>query len=283
MVLESLLNPFSAEKRPWQTLFLGFLYCSVGIMLSLWIFRDQTSLIMVFLTVMASLPLVYNTLKLEESKDLVIHDEGKLLLQHQKAIMFFMFLFVGITLSFVAWYIFLPADLLSIVFEKQTATIQAINNRVSGNFIQQLPLFSLILLNNMKVLAFSIFFALIYGTGAIFILTWNASVIGAAMGNFIRLNFTELIAVTGFAKVSGYFGIVSLGLLRYFIHGIPEILAYFYGGLAGGILSVAIIRGHHKNKYFSRILVDVSDLLLIAIGFLVVAALLEVYVTPLLF
>ena len=72
MVLESLLNPLSAEKRPWEMFFIGFAYSSVAILLSLWIFRDQTSLIMVFLTVMASLPIVYNTMKLEEGKDLEI-------------------------------------------------------------------------------------------------------------------------------------------------------------------------------------------------------------------
>ncbi len=283
MVLEAILNPFSAEKRPWEMMLIGFLYSSVGILLSLWIFRDQTSLIMVFLTVMACLPIVYNTMKLEESKDLVIKSERALLKEHNKAILFFMFLFIGITASFVVWYVFLPLDTLNIVFDKQTATIQAINNHVSGNFFEQLPLLSKILINNVKVLAFSVLFALLYGAGAIFILTWNASVIGAAMGNFIRSNLSELVNTVGLAKFSTYFGVVSLGLLRYSIHGIPEIVAYFYGGLAGGILSVAIMKQHFKNKNFSRILFDVSELMLIALSFLVVAGLLEVYVTPLLF
>ena len=72
MVLESILNPLKAERRPWEMFFIGFLYASVGILLSLWIFKDQASLIMVFLTVMACLPIVYNTMKLEEAKDMSI-------------------------------------------------------------------------------------------------------------------------------------------------------------------------------------------------------------------
>ena len=283
MVLESLLNPIKAEDKPWKMIFIGYIYSSVAILLSLWIFGEQSSLIMVFLTVMACLPIVYNTMKLEESKDLVISKEIPLLKEHNKAIVFLAFLFFGITLSFVTWYVFLPLETLNMVFETQTATIQTINNQVSGNAFQQFSTFTKILLNNVKVLSFAILFAFIYGAGAIFILTWNASVIGAAIGNFIRSNLSEYAGSIGLTKFSAYFGIVSIGLLRYSLHGIPEIIAYFYGGLAGGIISVAIIRGHFKNEKFSHIIFDVSELLVISISFLLVAAFLEVYVTPILF
>jgi len=281
MVLESLLNPLKAEKRPWEMFFLGFVYSSIAVLLSLWIFKDQTSLVMVFLTVMACVPIVYNTMKLEESKDLVISKERALLKEHNRAIMFLMFLFFGITLSFVAWYVF--STTLNIVFDKQISTIQAINNQVSGNAYQQFSTFSKILFNNIKVLSFAILFAFVYGAGAIFILTWNASVIGTAIGNFIRSNLSQYAGLLGFEKFSSYFNVVSIGLLRYILHGIPEILAYFYGGLAGGIISVAIIRKHYKDEKFSHILFDISELLIISISFLLIAAFIEVYITPILF
>lgn len=283
MVLESLLNPLKAEKQPWEMFFIGAVYSSVAILLSLWIFRDQTSLIMVFLTVMACIPIVYSTMKLEESKDFSIAEERALMREHNKAISFLMFLFFGITVSFVVWYVFLPSDMLGFVFDKQIATIQAINNKVSGNAYEQFSIFSKIFLNNVKVLSFSILFAFIYGAGAIFILTWNASVIGAAIGNFVRVNLSEYAGLLGFDKFSSYFNIFSIGLLRYALHGIPEILAYFYGGLAGGIISVAIARKHYKDKKFSHILFDVSELLIIAMAFLLVAAFMEVYLTPIFF
>ena len=283
MVLESLLNPLSAEKKPWEMFFIGLLYSSVAILLSLWIFREQASLIMVFFTVMACIPIVYNTMKLEEKKDLAIAKERALLKEHNKAIVFLMFLFFGITVSFVVWYIFLPPETLNLVFDTQIATIQAINNQVSGNAYQQFSTFSKILLNNIKVLAFAILFAFIYCAGAIFILTWNASVIGAAVGNFIRSNMSQYASLIGFERFSTYFNVASVGLLRYTLHGIPEILAYFYGGLAGGIISVAIIKKHYKDEKFSHVLFDISELLVISIAFLLVAAFIEVYITPLLF
>jgi hypothetical protein len=40
----------------------------------------------------------------------------------------------------------------------------------------------------------------------------------------------------GWDKMSHYFSHISYGLLMYALHGIPEILAYFVAGLAGGII-----------------------------------------------
>ena len=282
MVLESLILPSKAENKPWQMFFIGFLYSTLAIFLSLWIFEKQSSFVMVFLTVLAAIPIMYNTIKFEETKDTKIKSEKELIKEHNRAIIFLTFLFLGITLSCIIWYVLLPSNIVSYLFERQTQTITSMNSQISGNFIQN-DLFIKIFLNNTKVLLFAILFALIYGAGAIFILTWNATVIATAIGNFIRSNIALYAASTGLVKAGAYFQIFSLGLLRYAIHGIPEIMAYFYGGLAGGIISVAIIRRHYLTKNFNYIIRDTLQLLLIAFSFLFVAALLEVYVTPLLF
>ncbi len=283
MVVESLLFPLKAEKRPWEMFFIGFLYTTIGIFISLWVFRDAASLVMVFMITMAALPIFYNTMKLEESKDLLMEKESAILHEHNKAIAFFMWLFGGITVACALWYSVLPTDIVNSLFDKQVGTIQAINNHVSGNVIANLDIYMKILTNNLKVLVFSILFSFIYGAGAIFILTWNATVIGAAIGNFIRTNLSSYTSSLGFFNAGNYFHVVSIGLLRYALHGVPEIAAYFYGGLAGGILSVALIRRHYKTEKFQTIIVDFSELVLIAVGFLIAAAFLEVYVTPVLF
>jgi len=93
MVLESLMNPLSAEKKPAKMLLYGFLFAAVGSLLALWIFRDQASMVMVFLTVIASVPIMYNTIKYEETRDLQEKDEKILLKGHWKALKFFMYLF----------------------------------------------------------------------------------------------------------------------------------------------------------------------------------------------
>lgn len=283
MVVESLMFPFKAEKRPWEMFFIGFLYTTIGIFISLWIFRNEASLITVFMITMASLPVFYNTMKLEESKDMLMEKEAVILKEHNKAISFFMYLFVGITIACALWYVLLPTSTVNLLFDKQTGTIQTINNQVSGNVIYNLNVFWKVFFNNFKVLAFAILFSFIYGAGAIFILAWNATVIGAAIGNFIRSNISSYTSSLGLLEAGNYFHVVSLGLLKYSLHGIPEIVAYFYGGLAGGILSVALMRKHFRTKKFPVIIRDFSELILIAAGFLIAAAFLEVYVTPVLF
>jgi len=206
-----------------------------------------------------------------------IEEEKILIKEHGKALSFFVFLFLGITISFSLWYIFLPADLTLTLFSVQAKTISDINTQVTGQGINQMSLFSKIFFNNIKVLIFCVIFAFIYGFGAIFILTWNASVIGTAIGNFVR---TNLPAPAG---ILSYFEITSLGILRYLIHGIPEILAYFIGGLAAGIVSIAIINHDFASKKFQHVLIDSADLLILAVAVLFVAALMEAFITPVLF
>jgi len=284
MVLESLINPLKAEKKPWEMFFFGILYSSVAVLLSLWIFEKHASLIVVFLTVMACIPLVYSTIKSEEKKDLVLDKEKTILKEHSKVLYFLMLLFLGITVSIALWYIFLPTGTThSNLFSIQQQTIAGINTGATTNAIQQVQLFTKIFFNNMKVLTFCLLFAFIYGVGAIFIITWNASVIGVAIGNVIRSNLGQISGSVGLAKLGSYFNITSYGLLRYFIHGIPEIAAYFIGGLAGGIISIAIIRHDFRTRKFEHIILDSTDLIIISVLFLLIAALIEVYITPVLF
>jgi len=282
MVIESLLYPLKAKEKPWEMFFIGLLYTSLGMMISLWVFRDQASLVMVFMITMAALPIFYNTMKLEESKDMLMEKETEMLHEHNKAITFFMYLFVGITLACAFWYVVLPTDTINDLFDRQIDTINTINNHVSGKVIQ-LDVFAKIFFNNFKVLTFSILFSFIFGAGAIFILAWNATVIGAAIGNFIRTNIAAYSSSLGLLDAGNYFHVFSVGLLKYSLHGVPEIAAYFYGGLAGGILSIAIVKKHYQTEKFQAVIIDFSELVLIAIGFLIAASFIEVYLTPVLF
>ncbi len=286
MVIESLINPLKAEKKPWEMFFLGLVYNSIAILISLKIFRDYSSLVMVFLTVMACTPIMYATIRMEEKKDLEYDDEKRILKEHGKALTFFMMLFFGITVSCTLWYLLLPADTSTLLFSVQSHTITSINARVveplTGNFGATSNLVK-IFINNLWVLIFCIAFAFVYGVGAIFVLTWNASVIGVAIGNFIRSKIAALAASAGAVGVGNYMSISVLGVFRYATHGFWEILAYFIGGLAGGIISVAIIRHDFGTKKFEKIILDSADLIIISIVMLFVAALIEVFITPALF
>jgi len=281
MVLESLIGPVKAEKEPWEMFFIGILYSSVAVFLSLYVFGGQEmSLVLVFLTVMACSILMYQTLRYEEKKDLYIDKEYKLLEQHGKALSFFIFLFVGFVLSFALWYVFLPGDLAQRVFNSQINTINDINSLTIHGKTLGAASFWIILLNNFKVAFFSLFFSFFYGFGAIFILTWNASVVGVATGIFIRNSLNVALQKAGFVSITSYFTSISVGLLRYLTHGIPEIASYFVAGLAGGLISIAVMHHGNNTDEFKRVMKDCMWLVLVCFVLLVVAAVIEVWITP---
>ena len=278
-MLESLLNPFTAKRKPWEMFFIGILYYSAACFMSLWVFREYASIVTLLFTVVAIIPLVYNTIRLEEQETTRTEPYFKVLLGHFRYFRFIMYFFLGLVLASVLWYVFAPSSIIHNLFNVQIKTIMGIS--ITGAVSQPLFLFTTIFFNNIKVLIFCIIFSFVYGSGAMFILTWNASVIGVAIGYYIRTKIAAISSYTGFEYIAHYFGIFSIGLLKYTIHGIPEILAYFIGGLAGGIISVGVIKREYKSLNFSKLMWDASNLILIAIVITFIAAILEVYVTPL--
>ncbi len=283
MVLESLTNPIKGEKHPSRVFFLGFFYFSIAIFLSLWIFREHSSLITVFLTTMAAIPLVFNTIKFEEKKDMSSLREKSLLKEHAKALALFLNLFLGVTVACAVWYVVLPTETIRTLFKVQVQTIVDMNPGAQGFAIDAFHNFVGILSNNLKVLIFCILFSFLYGVGALFILNWNASVIGVAIGNFIRTEIYKISEVLSFGNAAHYFNVVSYGLLRYSLHGIPEIFSYLVAGLAGGIISTATIKHDFGTVAYEKIILDSSVLLLLSLILVILAAFLEVYVTPIFF
>ena len=279
MVLESVISAKLAERKPIELLPLGFLFGTVAIFLALWVFPSHASMAMVFFTVMAALPLMLHVIGFEKEKEEYYVKEEEVLEAHERAIPFFVFIFLGILFAYSIWFIVLPENTVSTLFSSQTDVIRQINVNLAGSATNT-QYFTAILSNNLKVLTFCILFSFIYGAGAIFILTWNASVIAAAIGNTARGLISKLATLSGSSGVALYFHAFSLGVLRYLVHGIPEVLGYFFGGLAGGIISVAIIKHEFGSEKFILTMKDALSLIVISVICLVIAAVLEVGVTP---
>ena len=233
---------------------------------------------------MFSIPFMFYIIRLEEKKCEDIDKEIFLVKEHGKALSALIFLFFGFIIAFSVSYVVMPRTHVAANFDAQIRTFCSINmpNNVQGcvegslevstravapSFNEGMSRVASILSNNFYVLIFCIIFSLLFGAGAIFILAWNASVIAAAMGIFARNNISNLPA----------------GFFRYMIHGFPEIASYFIAALAGGIISVAVIKHEYKHKEFWRILEDSIDLIILAFLVLVLAAFIEVFITPALF
>jgi len=270
MVIEGLIKPFTAEKKPFELFFLGILFSSVAIVLSIFIFSPYSSIVSIALTAMVCVPIIYGVIKMEERKSMEIKQEKLLVKEHGRALLFFLFLFMGFVISFALWYTFLPESYVSEVFSVQAETISGVWGGVTGDVISPGKAMVELISHNTRVMVFCLLFAFFYGFGAVFILTWNASVIGVAIGDVIRSNLG-----------TGFISTISVGLFRYLVHGIPEIAAYFTAGLAGGIISIAVINHDFRSPKFKNVLKDSIDLIVVSFVLLIVAAVLEVYVSPL--
>src|SRR3989344_1506664 len=234
MVLELLFNPFSLKKKPWEMFIGGFFYSIVALMLSYLVFREIAGILMVFLIVLSTLPMIYTAIKNEEELDLHYDREWSMLKEHTKVLIYLMFLFLGITVALMFAYILLPQSITNVIFDLQRTAIVNVNSTIQSSVtggITKLELLGKILFNNVKVLFFCLLFSLLYGAGSVFILTWNASVIATAIGTLIKSEIAKTSSLVGFTSLSSYFGITAFGFFRYMTHGILEIAAYFVVGL----------------------------------------------------
>jgi len=295
-MLETLINPKKAERKPWEMFFIGILYAAISVLVADFlflknpIFENYISILIICFTVMFSIPFFFYIIKIEESKDIKIKKEKRLIKEHGRAINALLFLFLGYVVAFSLLYMLMPVTTTEANFKIQVETYCHINarynfddcvqNSLSGDFIgmavtqrnvpgikEGMSRVAMILSNNFYVLLFSLLFSFLFGAGAIFILAWNGSVIAAAVGIFARQNIVNL----------------PLGLARYLIHGLPEIASYFIVALAGGIIGTAIIKHEFGHKKFWHVLQDSLDLIIIALLVLIVSAFLEVFVTPIFF
>src|SRR3989304_2483087 len=279
MVLEEIVHATTAEKKPIVILPIAFIYATIAMFVALWIFPSAAAIVSVFLITLAVMPLFIEVILFEKQKEesdksylrQILIPNIKFGQGKDKLLSFFVYLFLGFALATTMWFVVLPSSMINDLFQIQLNTIREINLALSGAAVSP-SFFGAILANNIKVLAFSVLFSFIYGAGAIFILAWNASVIGVAMGDTIRSSLTAASSVTGSASFAFYASTISAGLLRFLLHGVPEVLAYFIGALAGGMLSIAVLKQEFTSEKFTKTIKDMGGLVLVAIGLLIISA-----------
>ncbi|PJE81062.1 hypothetical protein COU58_04460 [Candidatus Pacearchaeota archaeon CG10_big_fil_rev_8_21_14_0_10_32_42] len=285
-MLETLINPKRAEKGPWKMFFIGIIYASLSLLLVKFFFSGDPVLIkysgwiVVLFCVLFSLPFMYFIIRREERADEDVEGIKHVWIAHKDAMYAFMWLFLGFVIAFSFWLLILqdsnllnaqietycsinnPGNVASCVEQYSTGTFLGPTGYATG-----MLKFASILQNNLYVVAFTLIFSLIFGAGAIFILAWNATVIASAIGVFTRFELSQIPA----------------GFLRYMLHGLPEITTYFLAALAGGMLGTGLMRNGFRSSKFVHVIQNSMILLLLAIIILVVAGLMEVYLTPLFF
>ncbi len=266
MVLECILSPKCARKQPHKLLAVSFIFFSAGVLVYLAIpGLNGTPLIFALLPF---LPLVFRLLIWEEKEEeasLRRHESG-FFDYHHILLESYAYIFLGAIISSAFWYSILPSDVAQKAFGNEIDEISAIAYTVNqtgaatSNFIRP-DFFSLLFGHNMQVLALMLLFSLLYGVGSLYLLLWNASVIGIFVAQGIAAN----------GLVAGLAG-TFLGLVP---HGIFELSAYFVASIAGGIFSVAIMRRHLERPELKTVLLDSFLLVLVSIVLLLIGAFVE--------
>jgi len=272
MVFESFLN-YKNYNHPFFIFIMGVFYSSFSVLFSYLFFQKEASYFIVFFTAFMSFHFMYTTIKYEESYDLRLSTETKILKRHYNLIVLFLILYIGFFVGFTVWNSVLPESEINKLFSEQQNSIHSVNQKIimgdfssSNNFVK-------IFFHNIQVLVFVILFSFLFGAGAIFILSWNASVGGVFIGEIIRNNLLSFSAPAS----------VIIGLVRYLPHAVFEFSGYFTAALAGGIISVSLIKHDFMSDKFYKILYDVSSLLFISVLLIMFGAFVEVFITPFLF
>jgi len=265
MVLESMINPKNAEDKPWHVFIISIIYTFVAVFFAYFLFPSQASILSVALVTIIFVPFFQKLFTLEEKKeDMAAHKQlkGNLFSRHSKIIYVFSAFFLGVIIAMSFIFIFFSE---SNLFSLQADTIRGFSGAATqeGNFWRFFT-------NNTQVMVLVYILSLLFGAGSVFVLSWNASVIAVYAGSFAK-SFVEQGIAPGLAYIYG----VPLGLGSILLHGIPEIAAYFIAGLAGGILSVGIIREKLGSRNFHLILKDSFILLITAEVLIFIAALIE--------
>jgi len=263
------LELFTKNRNPFIIFSIGFIYASLGFILARTYFYNNISTAMVFLTSLACFYMIYTMIKKEEKYDLNLKKESKILKKHFHLIILFMMLYLGFFSAFFMFGLILSQDTVSHIFEDQRDAISSINSQISGSAISDNTMIN-IFSHNLLVLFIFFFFSFLFGAGAISLLVHNASVGGFFVGNFVKVQLLT------YSKFSSFI----LGMLRYFPHAIFEFSAFFMSAIAGGIISVALVKYHYKSKHFFNVIKDVGTVLGISILILFFASFVEVYITP---
>jgi len=266
MVLETIISPRYARENSWSIAALGAVFVSLAVGIVHWFgLGSQSSLLMMVFVIIPSIPFLVDLIQFQEAE--TKRTAGKFfgsqtLARHAPMIAVMFSFFIGLTAAFTFWYAVLPESTSSLLFNTQVSELAAVRGSFSGMAVEaieskMLVAFETIFLHNLEVLLLILAFSMLYGAGAIYVLIWNASVIGVFLGNIAK---------------SGQIGMGIAGIVP---HGVFELLAYTTAALAGGILSRVIVLRRLRVIEEHQTVYDVAKLAGWAIIFLALGAFIE--------
>lgn len=257
MVLEKIVPIRDAIKHPTWMFVIGGIVSVICIFIAFLVFPSSIGLFTVFLITFAMTPFMVNLMSYEEAEteeEIERKIKSNFFQRHIDILKIYVAFFAGMIFALSILFLILPEKTVERLFEDQIREI----NIIRGSVVFP-STFQRIIFNNIGVLVLSFLFAFLFGSGAIFILSWNASVLASAIGLTAK-------------SIGGIKGL-PVAVLTFLPHGSFEIVAYFIAGIAGGLVSAVIVR--RKSKWFWVVVQDSFKMIGVATFLLIIGAFIE--------
>jgi uncharacterized membrane protein SpoIIM required for sporulation len=286
LVIEHLFSSKRIEREPWLVALMAFMFVAIAVSITRLIYfqgppkaESLYGIFIIALAVMPSIPFFLHEIITEEKRQ-EFRCKGSgfftVFSCYSRLITFYSYFFIGTVLGFAFCAAILPGEISDAMFLAQQDEMKFFSAPSAQATAQFSDLqFAEILFHNIQVLILMLVFSFIYSIGSIFLLVWNASLVGIFLESFIRNSFS-LYSKFGLLGFPTAFAVGSFtGLIRLLPHGIFEISAFFVASIAGGIMSVAIERRMYRKSNIMEIAGDVVKLLFIAFSLLAIGAFIE--------
>ncbi|MBT4445803.1 stage II sporulation protein M [archaeon] len=273
MVLEHIFPEDWLEKKARYALLLGVGYSLVGILIASILFPGDPALVAVAFTSLLLLPELYKIFDMEERQE---RAEKKITLKalvrdDWDVVKIYLFLFVGILLTYSFATMAMPSLETNTLFREQLEIRLGqgfAGQAVAGTFSSDL--FWSLLNNNFLVMMACFIMALLTGDGAIFLITWNASVWGTIFGYTAK-------AASNFSGESVYSLYAKIALIVT-PHVLIESTCYILAAIAGAVISKDVLLEEFAGDRFMEVFGFNIYLLLFAVLFLILGAGVEAWV-----
>lgn len=267
MVLESILPIKKVIRKPIDMFIFSMIITLASVYLADMIFPGSSTgkIITLFITVGIT-PMIYGIFRNDEEleREEAEHRIKESFFQrHGETIQLFSLFFLGVFVSLFMVSAFSDEKYVTYIFQDQLSEIQRVTSlgNSSGAFLVS-DMLNMIIQNNLRVMGLAFLLSFLLGSGAIIILAWNASILALYLSAFIRKGMVTEFLVR------------SISLIP---HAPIEIAAYFLAGIAGGILSVGMIREKLFSREFFLVFRDSLIMMALAVVAVLIGAVVEVF------
>ena len=240
-MIETLVNPEKIDDEPWKAFITSSIFTIIAVLVATQLgtsspeYGGMGFLIVALISIPAATQF-YKIFLIEERKI-----SGNFFTRHKKMIAVFTFFFLGIVLMSSLSFVVMGPQKGEQIFSDQIHDLKS-RNIITGMATAEESMFFRILWNNVRVLGLTVIFSFLFGAGAVYLIAWNASVLGVLIAKIAEFP-AQFGSPIIFNNIFLDYGLaLPMTILRILPHGIFEFGAYFFGAIAGGIFSVALVR-----------------------------------------